>query len=521
MKHTKLWVFAATLVCGACVFTACTVNDDNPVVINPDGDDQPLTPIEPLLKTKWYQLEPYNLLSPLSNGRRTPTGCTATAMAQVMYYHQWPQEATAPIPGYTAQYTLIDDKIKLEDLPATTLKWNLMLPTYSTGSPGTEEQRQAVAELMRYCGQSIVMKYGRQSGADPAFVVAALRRCFGYSKSIRLAMRSDYTLTEWKKLIWNELNQKRPVIMTAYSLEDGHTFVIDGYDCKDKFHVNWGWSGKDDDYYDLDDMNPGNTTSTGAAKSAMIGFILNQVVLLGVEPSTGTEEVYPEVVGGIIQNGDCFVDQNYLVAPIEFVEYGDKSKKFEFALGIRRADGTVEIVLKKESPMALKPGEQETVLFDMRSLKLTDGSYQLFSFYRVAGVEGDNWKQLGGNRDYFAVEVKDSKAKAYSEQKLEITKAYLEGPGNAPLGENTLVLEVENQGDKEISVPIKLMLGKTVDGEFKTYNDDWKTKSILSLQPKEKKTLRYPVSISFKGDLEIRLAFHKGDLLLASSVVTI
>ena len=44
--------------------------------------------IEPMLTTKWSQGYPYNANCPLVNGKRCVTGCVATAMAQVMYYHR-------------------------------------------------------------------------------------------------------------------------------------------------------------------------------------------------------------------------------------------------------------------------------------------------------------------------------------------------------------------------------------------------------------------------------------------------
>ena len=59
-----------------------------------------------MLKTTWYQVEPYDLMTPVYEGEKyewegkhSATGCVATAMAQVMYYHQWPQTATTTIPS--------------------------------------------------------------------------------------------------------------------------------------------------------------------------------------------------------------------------------------------------------------------------------------------------------------------------------------------------------------------------------------------------------------------------------------
>ena len=56
----------------------------------PQAKADPTLPanVKPLLKTKWHQRTPYNDYCPTLDGVRCPTGCVATAVAQVMYYHQ-------------------------------------------------------------------------------------------------------------------------------------------------------------------------------------------------------------------------------------------------------------------------------------------------------------------------------------------------------------------------------------------------------------------------------------------------
>ena len=60
-----------------------------------------MTAIAPLVQTNWYQSRPYNDLCPMIDETQTVTGCVATAVAQLMYYHQWPQKACTDIDGYT------------------------------------------------------------------------------------------------------------------------------------------------------------------------------------------------------------------------------------------------------------------------------------------------------------------------------------------------------------------------------------------------------------------------------------
>ena len=59
-----------------------------------DAAKTPTHAIEPLIKTKWGQGTPFNGDCPVNNratdGSKCASGCVATAMAQVMNYHQYP-----------------------------------------------------------------------------------------------------------------------------------------------------------------------------------------------------------------------------------------------------------------------------------------------------------------------------------------------------------------------------------------------------------------------------------------------
>ena len=116
------------------------------------------TAIAPLLTSQWYQDAPFNNLCPTLSGNKCATGCVATAMAQVMYYHKWPEANTKAIPGYTT-YT---NGFNLSSLPAVTFQWENMIDNYN-GSY-TTAQGNAVATLMKYCGYSVQVDYSDASG---------------------------------------------------------------------------------------------------------------------------------------------------------------------------------------------------------------------------------------------------------------------------------------------------------------------------------------------------------------------
>jgi len=208
--------------------------------------------IPPLLSTQWDQN--MNLFCP-SN---CPTGCVATAMAQIMNYHRWPQEACAAIPGYSI------GTYKMEDLPETEFNWNLMLGNYNDFYLRYESPNEydlAVSELMRYCGQSVKMDYAiGSSGASTSIAAEAFPIYFGYSPSTRMVGRSGYTRAQWETLIYHEIENKRPVLYAGnptkiWTSGCGHAFVCDGFDGDGRFHINWGWGGYCDGFFVLSILN--------------------------------------------------------------------------------------------------------------------------------------------------------------------------------------------------------------------------------------------------------------------------
>ena len=250
------------------------------------------TEIPPLVNTKWNQLEPYNNLCPTYSGtNKSATGCVATAMAQVMKYHEWPKEDTAngkdgfttAIPGYTTKsYGIV-----LTGLPAIRFDWANMKNTY-TGSE-TDATADAVATLMQYCGYSVEMDYGPESGSNTDKVATALKAYFDYKNTTQFVSRSHYTLAKWTDLIYYELENARPVVYGGMSSGGGHEFVCDGYQYRngtDYFHINWGWGGQSDNYFVLSSLNPKQQGTGGSSSND--GFHYGQDAVIGIQPSTGT-----------------------------------------------------------------------------------------------------------------------------------------------------------------------------------------------------------------------------------------
>ena len=133
--------------------------------------------IKPMIKTKWDQPYPYNIYCPMLGNQQTVTGCVATAISQLLYYHRCPEKLLADIQSYTTnRYKFTMPEIKAGEK----YDWDNMCLTY-TGDE-TDAQKEAVAKLMLHAGCAMEMDYGPLSYAFP--MQERLAECFGLDKDI-------------------------------------------------------------------------------------------------------------------------------------------------------------------------------------------------------------------------------------------------------------------------------------------------------------------------------------------------
>lgn len=240
------------------------------------------TAVSPLLgDIKWNQSEPYNNMCPKYDGTNlSATGCVATAMAQVMMYWKYPNELKADINEYKT-YT---HKLPVAgELKGQKYDWDNMLPTY-TNNNYTQNQADAVAKLMLHCGKAVEMDYGEESGA--IVTPGRLAKYFGYDSDLMLdLMRSCFTLAEWTAIIDKELQAKRPILYSGQTTAGGHQFVCDGSDGNGLYHINWGWGGYQDGYFDITILNPGQG-GIGAG-NVTDGYNRNCDMIIGIQPDNG------------------------------------------------------------------------------------------------------------------------------------------------------------------------------------------------------------------------------------------
>ena len=190
--------------------------------------------VEPLLTCKWSQYDPFNKYTPLSNGQHTPTGCVATATAQVMFYNKWPKNRPTDYIASTGD----------EARKSSTYWWDEMKNT--TNEMRTEQSRQAVGVLMYDIGKAVHMRYyikGSDSNLQRA--CNALRDKFDYT--VRYLDKNFLPANEFLNEVMQEISDGYPVLVVG----GPHAFVYDGYDEQGLIHTNWGWGGENDGYFDI------------------------------------------------------------------------------------------------------------------------------------------------------------------------------------------------------------------------------------------------------------------------------
>lgn len=308
--------------------------------------------VAPLLGgIKWNQMAPYNNMCPSYNGtNRAVTGCVATAMAQVMMYYQYPKELKATIKAYTAK----SYGIQIPEISSgATYDWDNMLSDYSK-SDYSSAQADAVAKLMYHCGAAVEMDYGPSSGAN--VTPAILATYFGYDADLMQDLtRTCFTLQQWMTLIDNELKAKRPILYSGQSSDGGHEFVCDGSDGKGLYHINWGWGGYQDGYFDLTILQP--QKGGAGSGSAVDGFNRDCSMIIGIAPDNGKVDEplasYPQIMsmdhGGMTCITWTKTTREHVLEPFQaeartcFVNQSTTDFSGYFAYGIK-ANGTIVLV---------------------------------------------------------------------------------------------------------------------------------------------------------------------------------
>ena len=278
--------------------------------------------VAPLVKSEWRQdyattnpvpLNCYNYYTPSNY----VCGCTATAMSQIMRYFEWPKEAMAPrtyectVDKKTVELTTqggVYDWDNMTLIPELAALFDMM----------ADVNCRAIGKLTSDAGIAVKSSYSDgDTGADPRDVAAALREAFGYSDAICYWNAAGWNTGRGglhlrpmrERVIYTNLDAGQPVQLAIYGYDPngnwaGHAVVADGYGymtvdgVETAFvHINMGWAGTDDMWYNIPEIN--------AAKSgAHVGDVgLDFLYLGGAIFNISTNDTGLSILSGRLTDG--------------------------------------------------------------------------------------------------------------------------------------------------------------------------------------------------------------------------
>lgn len=415
--------------------------------------------VAPLLgNIEWDQTSPYNNMCPRYDSVHVAaTGCVATAMAQVMAYYKYPKQLKADIPGYVNRWNGIPMEIPSITQEEGIYDWDNMLPKYNKEANATQQQKDAVAKLMYHCGAAVQMNYGPESGAST--FSAQMVKYFGYDADLMMDLnRATFTLDKWMQIIDTELTAGRPVLYSGQASDGGHQFVCDGKDGEGLYHINWGWSGSQNGYFDLSLLNP-EKGGTGSGNSTE-GYNRLCSMTIGIAPDNGVVDAplatVPDIKAmnyGFLETTTKDTRENPDEAFDFWLDYGLGNQTYQafsgyVALGILQKDGSYRIVSQKAhinvDPI---PGEG--------MISVVDVNFRVNEAFEVGTVtlcplyskDGENWTLCDIPSSFPSVMLKITKTK------MDVTSpltAQVTGPEKLETGAyGTFQVTLSNLSDLE------------------------------------------------------------------------
>ena len=348
--------------------------------------------VEPLLTCKWSQYDPFNKYTPLSNGQHTPTGCVATATAQVMFYNKWPKNRPTEYIASTGD----------EARKSSTYWWDEMKNT--TNEMRTEQSRQAVGVLMYDIGKAVHMRYyikGSDSNLQRA--CNALRDKFDYT--VRYLDKNFLPANEFLNEVMQEISDGYPVLVVG----GPHAFVYDGYDEQGLIHTNWGWGGENDGYFDI---NIVTLNVSGFALNS--GTFWDDISVVFAHPNDGKAVPFKDIERGL----DARTTTSFTIDKTEASRSESFSAKIERLGSYSSVKGELGVFSGKVALALYNDKNERVKIFDSTAGDQTWASIFTTMSFDVADI---NFKGIAdGNYRLVPVfsEMLDIKTKEHGDWKL-------------------------------------------------------------------------------------------------------
>ncbi len=423
--------------------------------------------ISPLIQTQWnqgvvdLQGDVYNNLCPKINGYYCYTGCVATAMAQIINYHNY-ANITTDIPGYTWRSY---DNSTIESLPPTNFTWDNGVLTTDNG----------IAKLMQYCGHSVGMQYGlSESEATFENCLNSFVQFFGYSKKIKTANRSNYNNDEWENLIYKELAESRPVMYSGYLVNNyvgiGHAFICDGYE-NGLFHINWGWgeyNNNGDGYYNLNILEARSDLSFSSRQTITYGIqkpqenevIQNDTEVIIEDISLSLTDPDREFASYTYYSRDkqLMFDQNDIQLSARYSNHSfEDIHNYRGYLGVYYNDELVGTINTGNYILTLHPGMyvtlpfgggNNTIYIDFFEKWFTNEETTTFNIYPIQLNSQEEWEKMKGCNKYIELVLNPSQAHPNAGSAKLTLYPQSDIVCSVSFDENTMSVTATNNGDE-------------------------------------------------------------------------
>jgi hypothetical protein len=247
--------------------------------------------VSPIMSTKWDQGDDvYNYyvrrrLDPDEeySCNQWACGCGATALAQVMKSFEWPKEQTMAQYLQT-EYTCtvvtngVASEVALTLVPGR-YEWENMPDVADANS--SDSVKTAIGKLTYNAAVAMRSKFYPKDWATSSTSVGecrALTESFGYAQARLYACWDESEVASGaglhdtalrERVLYTNLDARRPVLLSIYTGEGaGHAVVADGYGFEGMMtedgyenvayvHLNLGWSGKCDLWYNIPEVDVG------------------------------------------------------------------------------------------------------------------------------------------------------------------------------------------------------------------------------------------------------------------------
>lgn len=228
-------------------------------------------PIAPLTTSKWTQGSPFNNQIPRCNqgddsGKRPPVGCGTCALAQMIYFWKY-AHMEYDLPSYTASSSGFSGTI--DGQPKYEFDFTKLKDSYSSY---TSTEATNISKFLLYVFTA-AQSHPDNSGSSTtpyATIPSYIGKYFNYKMSY--VERKSSKPYEFEDYAYNDLRQGMPVLLKGFASDGGHYFILDGYSADGFFHINWGWEGLCNGYFQLSPLSAFNHATSHAYAKLLIGY---------------------------------------------------------------------------------------------------------------------------------------------------------------------------------------------------------------------------------------------------------